>query len=164
MPACPDVEWGTPVLFMRSPDGRIFDLAPTATLRRARLHRLRRNLEAPTPPAPDTRRSGESISKPSPAAASVPPRSIDLESRYTQALEDFYTEKWEQAVGILEEIVAVQPKYPGAAEKLEHARRQLTLSADYTAALQAFANQSWSEAVDHLDGSCPDGPRLSRRP
>ena len=42
----PDVEWGTPVLFMRSPDGRIFDLAPAASTRPQR-----------RPPAPRLRLS-----------------------------------------------------------------------------------------------------------
>jgi CHAT domain len=63
-----DVEWGTPVLFMRVPDGRIFDLPE-------RPHAPALAAVAETPPEPAVRENGSRISEPEPArlAVSAPP-------------------------------------------------------------------------------------------
>ena len=149
------VEWGTPVLYMHAPDGRIFDIAPASA--------------SPTVP-------------PKPAAHSAPARPVDLPATiivqqgqladlYTQALSFFYTERWDKAVELLSQIMSQQANYEGAAPKLKEARRQQKLAQLYTEARAAYESGSWAlaiewlEAISSIDADYKDtSVKLSRSP
>jgi tetratricopeptide (TPR) repeat protein len=120
-------EWGTPVLFLRSPDGRIFDVD--------------RGGES---------RSETRVSRRETAAADDESQRRRLEATYTQALSAFYTASWPRAITLLEGIVAERADYEDAADKLREARRQRDLADRYAAGIAACESRAWPAAVDHL--------------
>ena len=120
-------EWATPVLFMRSPDGQIFDVSPAAQ---------------PMQP-------GDNVVPPRKGE-----RQAQLASLYTEALSAFFTEKWAKAVKVLSEIVSQQPDYRDAASKLEEAKRQQKLANYYAIGSQACASEDWAKAVEFLQTVC----------
>jgi tetratricopeptide (TPR) repeat protein len=121
------LEWGTPVLYLRAPDGRVFD---TATVP-ARLT------------SPD-----EAGERP-PQAGHLPEqeRVAEAEALYDQALAAFWTDRWEQAVDLLHQVLTLRRDHPEAAGKLEHARRQLQLATSYAHAYAAADAGEWDQAV-----------------
>jgi hypothetical protein len=137
-------EWGIPVLYMRSSDGRLFDLAPAGAVEppianRAAAHPVPTNapvggppIEASTPRAQDRRLRHQ------------------LDRKWTEALEHFWTQRWDEATSLLGEIVAEQSDYPGAAAKLDEARRQSRLAQLYTTASEAAETGDWTTAVAKL--------------
>lgn len=126
------LEWGTPVLYMRAPDGRIFDIAG--------------------PLAPE---------RPAPEHQQTTPRLAEL---YDQALGYYYTDQWAQAIQLLNEIVALQPAYEDAANKLADATRQQTLLNHYTAGRLAYQARAWTEAVAQLEAAVALAPNYRDAP
>jgi hypothetical protein len=123
-----DLEWGTPVLYMRAADGRIFDVASAA------------------PPA---KPAGE-IAQPA-AGERDAEKGQRLADQYTQALAFFYTERWDKAIELFQEILAQQASYEDTAGKLAEAIRQRELAEHYAAGKTAYAVQVWPAAVEHLE-------------
>jgi WD40 repeat protein len=120
------LEWGTPVLYLRAPDGQIFDTTASAPV-------------APRPAAEEQ-----------PRQARRPPErtsSAEAEALYDQALAAFWTERWEQAVSLLRQVLALRSDYAEAAGKLELARRQLQLATNYAEASAAADAGRWEQAV-----------------
>ena len=124
------LEWGTPVLFMRTPDGRLFErggradaAAPTSAAQ----------TKAPTAREPESARAEE-----------------DVSALYTQALSFFYTEQWDRAIELLETVVSIREDHSEAASKLEQARRMRELSAKYEAGRLALDSSSWVEAESNF--------------
>lgn len=122
-----ELEWGTPVLYMRSPDGKIFDLAGRSG-----------PSPEPTPVAPVTE---------------TPQASAHLAELYDQALGCYYTDQWAAAVGLLQEVLALQPAYEDARVKLASAVRQQMLLDHYTAGQQASQAGAWDEAIKRLEAT-----------
>jgi tetratricopeptide (TPR) repeat protein len=117
------LEWGTPVLYLRSPDGRIFN--PTAT-------------PPPTPTLPTLQDSGERHDQAGPDP---------LEALYDEALAAYWTERWDQAVELLRQVVTQRRDDADAAGKLERARRQQQLATRYAQARADADTQDWSQAI-----------------
>jgi formylglycine-generating enzyme required for sulfatase activity len=115
------VEWGTPVLYMRSPDGVLFHVtgAPRA--------------EAPAA-AP-------------PVDAGLERR---LEQRYTAGLGAFWLEEWDEACGHFQAIVDERPEYQDAADKLAEAWRQKKWGELYEQAQAAREAEDWEAACSAL--------------
>jgi tetratricopeptide (TPR) repeat protein len=117
------MEWGTPVLFMRAPQGVIFQVTED------------QRQQVPLPPLPE------------------PSEEVDeaLERRlaelYTQGLSAFWLEEWEKAVHSFRTIVDVRPYYEDAADKLAEAGRQAKLHALYAQAVAAQEAQDWAGAL-----------------
>ncbi|MGH3976671.1 MAG: hypothetical protein ACRDS9_25625, partial [Pseudonocardiaceae bacterium] len=110
------LEWGTPVLYLRAPEGRIFGST---------------NLSSP-PPLPHEHSIGER----------------EMEALYDQALAAFWTEQWDQAVLLLQQVLACRPqRYPGVALKLDQARQQLQLATRYAQGCAAAETRDWDEAI-----------------
>lgn len=114
------IEWGTPVLYMRAPEGVIFDIPESAQI---------------------------------PLAARPVPQTDEatLERLYTEALSAFWVEDWQTARDTLEAIVAEQPDYGDAANKLAEAEQQLTWSSLYEQASAAHAHGDLEAAVKVLE-------------
>jgi WD40 repeat protein len=129
-------EWGTPVLYMRSSNGRIFDLAHAATTVEST---PRQPLAAPAVPAPPDSQELEPVDL------------ARLDERWTQALGYFYTERWQPAVEILHDIVAERPDYRDAAAKLDKATRQQRLASLYAEGVSSVQANAWAEAIDRLE-------------
>jgi tetratricopeptide (TPR) repeat protein len=127
-----DLEWGTPVLYMRSPDGQIFDIAQPAMTKRP-----------PSVPAPD------------------PKETTRIERIYTEALESFYLGKWEEAHNRLQEVVDSQPNHKDAAAKLEIVRRKLHLQTFDEQAATAEKASDWDKAIEALEKLLAEDPTFA---
>ena len=117
------MEWATPVLFMRAPEGAIFQVGSS--------QQARRRLSQP-------------------ATAEDEELARQLEQRYTAGLGAFWLEEWDKAVRCFEDIVAVQPNYEDAAAKLEEARRWQRWASLYEQGQAAQAGQDWDAAIAAL--------------
>jgi tetratricopeptide (TPR) repeat protein len=110
------LEWGTPVLYLRALEGRIFDST------------------GPPPRQP----------RPSPD----PIGGRDVEALYDQALAAYWTERWDQAVVLLHQVLTHPSQhYPDVAAKLEQARHQQRLASCYAQGCAAAEALNWDEAV-----------------
>ena len=118
-----ELEWGTPVLYMRSPDGHIFDVA---------------QMPAETTP-----------SRTVPAAD--PQEAARLERLYTEALETFYLGKWESAHQKFQVIVDAQPDNKDAVNKLEISRQKMRLQIFNEKSLAAEKAGDWDRAIQSLE-------------
>jgi tetratricopeptide (TPR) repeat protein len=126
-----DLEWATPVLYLRCAGSQLFAIdTPTV---------------GPESTAPKEG-GAVSVAPPAPAAAFPP----DMESMETDALVAFYTEDWDKAVDLFEQIVARRSDFPSATDRLASARRQLVLSSRYAQADVALDASEWEAAVEHL--------------
>ncbi|MGH3769900.1 MAG: CHAT domain-containing protein, partial [Pseudonocardiaceae bacterium] len=110
------LEWGTPVLYLRAPEGRIFDSA------------------SPSPPQPRPPRD--------------PIGAKQVESLYDQALAAYWTEQWDEAIALLQQVLIHRPQYHSdVALKLEQARHQQQLGTRYARGCAAAEALDWDEAV-----------------
>ncbi len=122
-----ELEWGTPVLYMRCEDGRIFDVEA---------------LETP----PQTRTEPAPI----PPARTDPEAGAHRERAYTQALAAFYSDQWDEACALLGQIVAEDPGYREAAARLTQAQKEARLAELYRSGADALANRDWGDASRRL--------------
>ena len=124
------LEWGTPVLYMRTEDGYIFDVAAAPR---------------PAPTAPP--------SPPEPATAPPKPQADvtrKLQEAEVAALEAYYRGDWAAAIALYGEILALKPNRPGAAAKMAAATRNQALEQAYTAGKQAYDAEDWAAALEKL--------------
>jgi outer membrane protein assembly factor BamD (BamD/ComL family) len=121
------LDWGTPVLYLRAPDGRIFDVASTTLSERP--------AGAAAPAAPLQMRAEAAR---------------DLRDLEIAALEAFYGGDWPRAIALYGDVLAIQPNQPGAAAKLAAASRNRALEEAYAAARQAYKQGDWSAAAEKL--------------
>ncbi len=110
------LEWGTPVLYLRAPEGRIFGS------------------------------SGPLLPQPRPPQDTTSAR--EVETLYDRALAAFWTERWDQAVILLQQVLFYRPQHhPDVAVKLEQAQHQQQLATRYAQACAAAEALDWDEAV-----------------
>ncbi|MFC7261916.1 CHAT domain-containing protein [Streptomyces lutosisoli] len=132
------LEWGTPVLYMRSLDGNghLFDLADDAG-------------PGPAPdlrPAPDLGLGlGFGLRKNPPVKERA-----DLDELYAEGLGALYTDRWDQAVEAFRTVIAHDRDYRDSQAKLTRARQGQRLAALYAAATEAVAARDWEQAVENL--------------
>lgn len=156
------LEWGTPVLYMRAPDGRIFDIAgPLAPLPDAQ----------PSPPrlaelydqalgAYYTDQWAQAVALFSEIVA-LQPTYEDAASKLAdatrqQTLLDHYTAgqhacqagAWADAVAQLEATVALAPGYRDAAALLANARQQHELAELYAEAQRVAKTHNWQAVLN----------------
>ncbi len=124
-----DLEWGTPVLYMRAPDGRIFDVVAAS--------------RPPSPPPPPPKPRADAPRK--------------LEETEIEALEAYYRGDWARAVELYREVLALKPDRPGAAAKLAAATRNQTLDENYVAGRQAYDAGNWPAAIEKLQAVLETG-------
>jgi hypothetical protein len=118
------LEWGTPVLFMRSPQGVIFDL-------------------------PERRQ----ISPNHPESAPRIDKELEqrIDQLYTEGLAAFWIKDWDKACLCFQEILAARPDHADAIGKLEEARRQRKLNLLYETAENAKRSGKLELALSALD-------------
>lgn len=126
------LEWGTPVLYMRSVDGELFDLTGIATGSRV------------TRQAPPAERPPETTAAP---ATSGDGRLAEL---YTEALSALYTERWDDAVEAFRVLLADGRDYQDAERRLAEAQRGKRLASLYAAGCAAVGTGNWADAVSQL--------------
>jgi hypothetical protein len=134
-----ELEWGTPVLYMRSPNGQIFDVE---------------SIQRATTP----------IAQPDPQPDTEADRQLTL--LYTEGLEAFYLKEWDKAVTKFKTILATQSDYKDAAAKLDQAQRELNLSSLDQKAQLAESEGDWVAAIKALEAlskELPEQTSLSSR-
>jgi hypothetical protein len=119
------LEWGTPVLYMRSPDGCIF------------------NIEAPLDSPqrePEDREDEE--------------RQNRLDELYAQACRSYQAQEWRAVVGVFDQIRAVDPEYSdpkgllvSAREALVTLELELRVAAVYDQGLRHMEAEEWPKAL-----------------
>jgi len=127
-----DIEWGTPVLYMRAPNGQIFDVSKKPSGAQAEVA-----VPAGPPPGIPRRAARES--------------SAELEQRYIDGLSAYWLQDWAKAWELFHQVVEIDPEYEDAASRLETARQQLTLAALYADAERAIQSADWKEALEALE-------------
>jgi outer membrane protein assembly factor BamD (BamD/ComL family) len=123
------VEWGTPVLYMRTPDGVLFRLTEAT------------RTDAPTPALP----ADEELEQ-------------RLRHHYTAGLSAFWLEEWDRACGHFQVIVEVRPDYRDAADKLAEARRQQEWNELYEQAQAARKDGNRDAALSALEELVAEKP------
>jgi tetratricopeptide (TPR) repeat protein len=135
------VEWGTPVLYLRAPDGRIFDVPSDAAATASTQSRI---------PAPRSDKPAEPSTDPD----------------YTAALAAYFTERWDEAVDLLTRVLARYPDHPQVTERLAYAQERQQLAAWDAEARQAAEQGRWGEAMaalEHLAAARPDDSQIAQR-
>lgn len=118
------IEWAYPVLYLRSPDSRIFKIVRDA------------EKIVPAEMAKGSQVSRDDTQR--------------LASLYIKGLSDFYLERWESAVSNLQAVVAIQADYEDAAEKLAVARHEQELTSLYEQARKLLLAEDWDGAIGVL--------------
>ncbi len=140
-----DLEWATPVLYMRAPDGMIFDLtAPPVPREKAG--------EAPPPPEhkpPD-------LEPPAPTEAEADPVVA-----YEKALVAIDSRSWIEAVRHLRTVLELDPTHVHAKSHLEDAQRRVRASALIDEGRAAHTAGRWEEAVASFQEAAQLDPDFS---
>ena len=134
-----DVEWGTPVLYLCSPDGTIFNVSP------AEKFPSRSKAEEPPPDLEIEAR---------------------IERLYTEGLSAFWLEEWGKASQLFQNILDLRPDYQDASNRLLEAKHQLQLKTLYDRALEAERAVNWGETLrvlEELDALAPNYRDVSIR-
>ncbi len=128
-----ELEWGTPVLYMRSPDGQVFDVEvlDTAT------------------PVMEADSFQNTVTE------------TRLSSLYTEGLESFYLRKWADAVSKFNAILSIDSSYKDVSQKIDEAQRQLKLTSLDQQAQSAEASGEWQAAIEALDILVKESPGKS---
>jgi tetratricopeptide (TPR) repeat protein len=125
-----DVEWGTPVLYMRAPEGVLFSMGE----RQSSLPTTAdRSIVVEAPVATD----GEIERR--------------LQHDYTEALVACRMENWQEAVRLLRQVLALRPDYGDAAAQLHEAERQDHLASLYATAQASGQAGDWPAALRNLE-------------
>jgi TPR repeat protein len=121
------IEWATPVLYLRAPDGRIFDI----------------------PVAPEPTHTG---TEPQPHADASPDSgSVESDPQWNDALEAYDTGRWAAARDRLTGILAHHPNDVRVSRMLSHAQLQADLAQWYAQAQHAAAAGEWEQAATALN-------------
>ena len=150
-----DVEWGTPVLYMRAPDGRIFDVASLTPEVQAARRRAAEAAQAEREAV--ERRAREQQEAKERAQREAQARQGELVRLYTTADQAAQVGDWPQAIEALERLLSLDEAYEDAAARLEQARealareeaelhRQVALAERYDRACERMEAQAWPEA------------------
>jgi tetratricopeptide (TPR) repeat protein len=127
-----EVEWATPVLYLRAPDGRVFtkDRSPDAGQQ--------------APEAAD-RQAREDAERQAREAAEQHAR--DLATRYTLACAAADARDWEQALIAFMMIADVEPGYRDVRERAEAIRRQQQIEALQAEARRHHQARQWEAVI-----------------
>lgn len=130
------LEWGTPVLYLRSPDGAIFD--------------------------PEVQQGDPKGQVPD----AGPIAGDGLDRMYSEGLAAYHVEHWDEAVEAFQAVAARDAAYRDVGEKLRQARLKQRVAATYTAAVAAAELGHWEEAIDSfasLFAAAPDYRDVAQR-
>ncbi len=121
-----ETEWGTPVLYMRTPQGIIFEI-PTGT----------RPSGSHAPPAQTGRVDKD--------------RQTALDRLYTEGLAAFWVEDWDEACRKFETLLKEQPRHAEAKTRLKEARHRSLISQLYEKARERLSAGDHGAAIEALE-------------
>jgi ABC-type xylose transport system substrate-binding protein len=125
------IEWATPVLYLRAPDGRIFDVS--------------------TDPATSGQVSSIQTTEQSGVGESEMVVGLYDDPDYSRAVAAFFAQHWDEAVDLLTRVQARFPNHPQVKDKLDRARRQHDLARWDAEARDAADRGQWPAAVSALE-------------
>jgi tetratricopeptide (TPR) repeat protein len=126
------IEWGTPVLYMRTPHGTIFEMPRGQKIKHTPNHFI--------------------------ASETDKELQTKLDQLFTDGLAAFWVEDWDRACARFQSILDVHPDYPEAASRLEESIRYRRLSSLYTRAVDYQKSENWSQAIATLEELIKDSP------
>lgn len=137
-----DIEWGTPVLYMRAQDGMIFDVS-----------KLPETAQGPQPAAEEKPPShppaeGEHLIPPTRAKTY---NQVNLEQLYIDGLSAYWLQDWAKAWDLFRQVVDLNPAHQDASAKLDEVKEQLTKAALLADAELAMQANDWSAAQEPLE-------------
>lgn len=141
-----DIEWGTPVLYMRAPDGKVFDVAQES---KAALAAAQKTMPDKPTGADIPEKERRSLEKQD---------AVELEQLYVDGLSAYWLKDWARAWELFRQVVEIDPQYQDAAVKLEAVKKQLTLATQYEEALSHVQAQRWEAAVNALEKIAAEEP------
>ncbi len=127
-----DVEWGTPVLYLRAPDGIIFSTVPAdeaARLGRERAERQERLEAEQRTQAEHDRQERERVAR----EQAERERAEKMERLYQAARSNLASDQLAEAITTLDELLAIDPNYPPALELSRQVQAAQTERARQTA-------------------------------
>jgi hypothetical protein len=151
------VEWGTPVLYLRAPDGKIFDVAAGAVVS-VRPSAPVAMPEASTasgklaPQVPTTRAEEPTF------GSSARPHLPVNDARLLRARAAALQARWAEALALYEELASGYTLSEQAESDLAQARYEAALERQREAAVEAAAKQDWARAVQILEALVPQRP------
>jgi len=133
------LEWGTPVLYMRSPDGRLFDISTDTR---------------PSEQSLGITSQEEILERQEQADKEIERRSR-LDELYDRARRSHQNHDWQEVIGVFEQIRAEDPGYPDSEgllasaresmEAQEHARRTAAI---YAEGQRHMNTKEWQQALE----------------
>ncbi|HEX8230520.1 MAG TPA: CHAT domain-containing protein [Chloroflexia bacterium] len=163
------LEWGTPVLYLRAPNGRIFDVQRTPETDKARVAAPRSAQpvqppvaeKAPAKPetvsvAPATRTESE---EPVQRGAQIEPLTAtqsqaanttqsQVQALYSQAQAAVAAENWGAALQLWQSMLALEPNDPQARGGFEYSQKQAQLSAAFEDGKAHYTAGRLQQAID----------------
>ena len=101
----------------------------------------------PSSSQPAPRAEGQVTSSVMPGSFPAQAVMQQVEALYDEALAAFWTDQFDRAVELLEQVLAMWPEHPSASVKLQETRRQQQLAASYGQACAAADAGDWEQAV-----------------
>jgi tetratricopeptide (TPR) repeat protein len=140
-----EVEWGTPVLYLRAPDGRIFDVAPRAQPAAAG--------ESLSPPETPPRSDRQPRSEPQPEIASEPETAQARALAFIRGASVLLAQgEYEEAFEHLRNARALDPDVANLSELTEIAQEQRAVAATRARRREAFREQLAAAATSLARG------------
>jgi hypothetical protein len=133
------LEWGTPVLYMRAADGRIFDVT-TAPV---------------TQQTPGVVERAEQLDQDRSQREREHAQMRELQE---QAQRAFDSRDWNQAIEVARELTRLQSDNEATQQLLTDALRQQTLEQHWIDCQHAYAAGDWAESIRHLEALVAEDP------
>jgi hypothetical protein len=139
-----DIEWGTPVLYMRAPDGQIFEV-----------NKSEQASQAPVklPPAERTQTPSSS-----PHRTAARESNVDLEALYVDGLSAYWLKDWAHAWEHFRQVEEVDPTYKDLPAKLAEVKQHLTIASLKTETDEAIQTKNWDSALAALEKLVQQAP------
>ena len=130
------MEWGTPVLFMRAPNGDIF---------RVRAKQAAGPQDMQVPATGRFQEVDEALER-------------HLAQLYMEGLGAYWQDEWDKAVASFEAILQVRPDYLDVKVKLAESRQQARLRTLYVQAQKAEEAGDWLDVIAALESLVTEAP------
>ena len=133
-----DVEWGTPVLYLRAEDGRIFDIEPPPAV------------SIPSPQVKNAQQAQDWLTAVSKKISTEAEIDQEEDKALRLAKAAMAREGWSTAIGKLEDVLAAEPDNIEASEALNQARHEFEIACLYADGREHYEAGHWQEALECL--------------
>ncbi|MDQ5825857.1 MAG: CHAT domain-containing protein [Chloroflexota bacterium] len=164
------LEWGTPVLYLRAPNGRIFDVQRTPETDKPRVAATPRPTQpvqprveekapaepkpapvvstAPVEPAEPVQRGAQIESQPAAQSQAANTTQSQVQALYSQAQAAVAAENWGVALQLWQGMLALEPNNPQARGGFEYSQKQAQLSAAFEDGKAHYSAGRLQQAID----------------